>query len=399
MPQTRCQTGATTLKPSAARRAVYALSADPVTYGHLNIVERAAGLFDEVLVAIGRNPDKQYLFPLDDRLHMTRFALRHLPNVRVESFSGLLIDFAYEQCASVIVKGVRDHADFDYEKLLFDVGHSQRPGIDTYLLFADPRLRHISSGAAKALQREHGFVHDYAPLHVKQALEQRLSGQTMVGVTGGIASGKTTLCNRLAEAGKALNREVHHIDMDLLAHRALEELAEPLYKDMRQHIVVEFGPAIVERDVISRKKLGDIVFRDLDRLKQLNRMMLEPILLQLKKMLAGKRGLVLLNSALLVETELCHLCNNHIVLVQTDSDTQHRRLMARRLTRQQIRQRLNAQLTTASKRAGIEQAIAAAGFGKLWHYANPSTDEETAIRELLARLVADTHDVSSGTSV
>lgn len=384
-------------KPPSIRRAVYALSADPVTYGHLNIVERAAGLFDEVLVAIGRNPDKQYLFPLDERLHMTRLALRHLPNVRVESFAGLLVDFAYEQCAAVIVKGVRDHVDFDYEKLLFDVGHSQRPGVDTHLLFADPRLRHISSGAAKALQREYGFVHDYVPLHVKQALEQRLSGQTIVGVTGEIASGKTTLCTRLVEAGKALNRDVHHIDLDLLAHRALEELAEPVYHDMRQRIVAEFGPAIVERGVISRKKLGDIVFRDLDKLKRLNRIMLEPILLQLKKMLAGKRGLILLNSALLVETELCHLCNNHIVLVQTDSGTQHRRLVARQLTRQQIRQRLNAQLVTASKRDGIERAIAWAGFGKLWHYVNPSTDDKTAVRELLTRLLADTHDVSSGT--
>lgn len=399
MPQTRCQTGATTLKPPAVRRAVYALSADPITYGHLNIVERAAGLFDEVLVAIGRNPDKQCLFPLGERLRMTRFALRHLPNVRVERFAGLLVDFAYEQCASVIVKGVRDHIDFDYEKLLFDVGHSQRPGIDTHLLFADPRLRHISSGAAKALQREHGFVHDYVPLHVKQALEQRLSGQMIIGVTGGIASGKTTLCNRLVEAGNALNREVHHIDLDLLAHRALEELAEPVYRDMRQRTVAEFGPAILEADVISRKQLGKIVFRDLDKLKRLNRIMLEPILLQLKKMLAGKRGLVLLNSALLVETELCHLCNNHIVLVQTDSDTQYRRLMARQLTRQQIRQRLNAQLATVSKRAGIEQTIAAAGFGKLWHYANPSTDDETAVRELLARLFAETHNASSRTSV
>ena len=86
--------------------AVYAFSADPITYGHINIVERISRSFEKCIVGIGRNPLKNYLFSLDERRDLVERALAHLPNVIVKTFDGMVVDFAYEQGAKVIVKGV-----------------------------------------------------------------------------------------------------------------------------------------------------------------------------------------------------------------------------------------------------------------------------------------------------
>ena len=96
-------------------KAVYALSADPITFGHINIVERSAKIFDEVFVAIGDNPAKKYLFTKEERTKMAQISLAHLPNVQVTSFDGLLIDFAHENDISVMVRGIRNTNDMEYE--------------------------------------------------------------------------------------------------------------------------------------------------------------------------------------------------------------------------------------------------------------------------------------------
>src|SRR5512145_2022557 len=95
--------------------ALYACSADPITFGHVDVVRRIARTFERVVVGIGRNPAKRYLFELDDRLRLAREALAELPNVTVLAFRGMVVDLALEQGAGVVVKGVRNAADFDYE--------------------------------------------------------------------------------------------------------------------------------------------------------------------------------------------------------------------------------------------------------------------------------------------
>jgi len=116
-------------------RALYALSGDPITHGHLDIIQRAAKAFDQLIVAIGINQLKNYLFSLEEREEMARRSLANLKNVKVSSFTGLLVDFAYENNVDVIVKGVRSNQDFEYEHNLHLMSESQRLGIDTFLLF------------------------------------------------------------------------------------------------------------------------------------------------------------------------------------------------------------------------------------------------------------------------
>jgi pantetheine-phosphate adenylyltransferase len=92
-------------KERSMKRAIYAFSGDPITFGHIDIVERAASVFDEVVVGIGVNPEKEYTFDLEERTEMARRSLSHLSNVKVVSFKGLLVDYAYENDIHVIIKG------------------------------------------------------------------------------------------------------------------------------------------------------------------------------------------------------------------------------------------------------------------------------------------------------
>src|SRR5262249_41874630 len=182
--------------------AIYAGSFDPVTFGHLDLIERAARAFEELEVVVGSNPAKQYVFSLDERLHFLRQAIRH-PRVRARKIENqLLADYAYEAGAAVIVKGVRGIQDYDYERMMHEINLTQQRGIDTHILIGRRELNHVSSSAVKQLCRYQGLTHEYVPLLVKEALERRLNGQAILGVTGGIGCGKSFLAEQLVAAGR-----------------------------------------------------------------------------------------------------------------------------------------------------------------------------------------------------
>lgn len=125
-------------------RAVCPGSFDPITLGHFDIISRAADVFSEVVVAVGRNSTKNYLFDFDERMELCAGAVAGLPNVRVAAIEGLLVDFCREQGARVIVKGVRFGSDFDYELQMSHVNR-QLSGIETVLLPAGQEFGTISS--------------------------------------------------------------------------------------------------------------------------------------------------------------------------------------------------------------------------------------------------------------
>jgi pantetheine-phosphate adenylyltransferase len=368
--------------------AIYAFSGDPITYGHIDVIERAAKVFDEVVVGIGINPDKKYMFNLEERANMARRSLIGIPNAKVVSFEGLLVDYAYENGVSVIVKGVRNSADFDYENVLHQIGESQKLGIDTHILFARPWLSHISSSAVKAIQKEQGLIHDYVPLYVKQCLEARMSGQYIVAVTGEIGAGKSYVSKKIEELGKQKDIQVHNIELDYIGHKILGELIEPLYQQVRNNIVEEFGNNVRLPDgFIDRKALGEIVFNDPNQLDMLNDIMHNPIIVRLKRELYGKKGLVLLNVALIAESGMAYLCNNNVVLVSADEASQKRRLGERNLTLDQIETRLSTQYNYEQKKEAIELAIEKNNQGKLWTVENSDGTDETSITQTFDDIV------------
>jgi pantetheine-phosphate adenylyltransferase len=148
-------------------------SFDPVTNGHVDIIERSARHFDEVIVAVIRNPQKaQSLFSLEERKAMLSEVLGHLSNMRIAVFKGLLVDFAREQGATAIVKGLRAVSDFDYELQMAQM-NQQLTGIDTFFLSTSPQYSFLSSSLVREVARFGGDVSPMVPDLVARALKER----------------------------------------------------------------------------------------------------------------------------------------------------------------------------------------------------------------------------------
>jgi pantetheine-phosphate adenylyltransferase len=359
------------------KKALYAFSGDPITYGHIDIIERASKAFDNVIVGIGVNPDKKYMFELKKRTEMAKRSLSKFQNVDVVSFQGLLVDYAYENDINVVIKGVRNTADFDYENVLHQVGESQKLGIDTHILFARPELAHISSSTVKGIQKEHGLIHKYVPLYVKQSLEARISDQYIVGITGEIGAGKSYISQQFIAYGKRKGIEVHNIELDKIGHQILGELKHPKYNKVRQQIINTFGKHIKKYDgTIDRKSLGDIVFSNLDELDKLNKIMKTPILVRLKRELYNKKGLILFNAALIAESDMAYLCNNNVILVYADKQTQRNRIASRGLTLKQMERRLQSQFDYYDKISNLKRVINRDNQGKIWTIDNSEGKNE-----------------------
>jgi pantetheine-phosphate adenylyltransferase len=368
-------------------KAIYAFSGDPITYGHIDIILRAADVFDELVVAIGVNPDKQYLFSLEERTQLAQEALQGMPKITVTSFEGLLIDFAYEIGADVIVKGVRNPSDFEYEAGLYHLGESQELGIDTFILIARPELAHISSSAAKQIQKEQGLIHEYVPLNVKQALEAKLSQQYIVAVTGEIGAGKSYVSEQFIKLGREQDIQVHHIDLDYVTHQIYQDLPQPKYKQIRETIAQEFGPEVKNQDgSINRKLLGEIVFNDYTKLRRLNQIMEQPLLVRIRRELYGKQGLILLNAALIVEAGMTFLSNNHVCLIKTDQKSQKQRLAQRNLNDEQIQRRLDSQYTFQEKLKSLQELIKTENFGHSWVIDNSAQASQEEISDKFTQI-------------
>ncbi len=351
-------------------KSMYAFSGDPTTLGHYDVVERIANIFDEVIVGIGVNPDKKYLFSLEERTEIARKDFSPLKNVKVVSFEGLLVDYAYENNVDVIVKGVRDEKDFDYETALHEIGHSQRP-IETFLLISKPELRHVSSSAVKAIQKEHGDLTKYVTLNVKQKLEEKISGQYLVGIAGGAGSGKSYVSKKFEELGKQKNIEVHSVDLDKIGHKILGEWTEPLYVKIREQLVQEFGDKVKQPDgFINRKELGDLVFNDEQKWNKLDEIMREPMIRGFKKEIYGKKGLILVEGAIMIEKNWTYILNHNVVLVTADEQSKQKRLEKRGWNPERIKQVLDRQYTDQEKKQKLEEQIKQDNNGKLFELNN-----------------------------
>ena len=152
------------------RRAVFAGSFDPVTTGHIDIVERAAAMFDELIVCIFHNVQKEGCFPLDDRIQFLREATAHVPNARVDVFSGLLTDYMKRENARVVVRGLRSVKDFEYEENHAAMVRHLMPESDTIFLLTRPDLTFVSSSGVRELIRFRGPVQGIVPPSVERAI-------------------------------------------------------------------------------------------------------------------------------------------------------------------------------------------------------------------------------------
>jgi pantetheine-phosphate adenylyltransferase len=157
------------------RRAVCPGSFDPITCGHLDVIERVSPLFDEVVVAVGINQSKNRLFEPDERITMIREATAELPNVRVDTFTGLLVDFCKTHGIQAIVKGLRAVSDFDYELQMGQMNHSLA-NVETLFIPTNPLYSFLSSSLVKEVATYGGDVSALVPEPVARRLRAKLTG-------------------------------------------------------------------------------------------------------------------------------------------------------------------------------------------------------------------------------
>ena len=148
-------------------------SFDPVTLGHVDVVTRAAALFDEVVVAVAVNPAKQGLFSVDERRELLGTALAGLDNVRTDAFEGLVVDYCTAIGAAALVKGLRSSIDFGFEEPMAQMNRHQT-GVDSVFLITDPRYSYVSSSLVKEVARGGGDVAAFLGPEVHRRLLERL---------------------------------------------------------------------------------------------------------------------------------------------------------------------------------------------------------------------------------
>jgi len=145
------------------RIALYPGTFDPLTNGHVNLVQRGVRMFDTVVVAVAADTGKNTLFSLEERVDMVREVFQRTPNVQVEAFSGLLVDYARKRKATILLRGLRAVSDYEYEFQTSLMNHRLNPKIETVFLIADYRWLYISSTIIKTVARLHGDVRGLVP--------------------------------------------------------------------------------------------------------------------------------------------------------------------------------------------------------------------------------------------
>ncbi len=165
---------AATTRKGSPRRAVCPGSFDPITMGHLDVIERAAALFEEVVVAVVHNPDKQGTFSAEERVELIEKSVAHLPNVRAQAFGNrLVVDVCAELDAGVMVKGLRDGTDFSYELPMAQM-NTEMTGVETLFIAATPAVAHYSSSLIRVCAQHGADVSGMVPPPVLAPLVQRL---------------------------------------------------------------------------------------------------------------------------------------------------------------------------------------------------------------------------------
>ncbi|MBP6962807.1 MAG: pantetheine-phosphate adenylyltransferase [Armatimonadetes bacterium] len=166
------------------KRAIYPGSFDPVTNGHLDIVQRAASVFDEVIVAVALNLDKDAMFSIEERMEMLGRACADIPGVRIDSFTGLLVQYAQEHQANVIVKGLRALSDFEFEFEMALMNRRLDRDIETVFMMTNAEYSYLSSSIVKEVALLGGSVEGLVPKIVEERLSAKL-GSSSHGLKAG----------------------------------------------------------------------------------------------------------------------------------------------------------------------------------------------------------------------
>ena len=157
------------------KKIIYPGTFDPITNGHLDIAERAAGLFDHVILAIANHPKKNSLFTVEERIDLVQASIEHLDNVSVSSTDALIVRFAKENEATALIRGLRSISDFEYEFQMALMNRSLAPEISTVFMMPDERYMHLNSTVVKEIAALEGDISAFVPAIVEAQLKSKLN--------------------------------------------------------------------------------------------------------------------------------------------------------------------------------------------------------------------------------
>ena len=345
-----------------------------------------------IVVGVNEEKESSYTFSTEEKVFLIEQSIpaEYVERVKVIPYSGIIANLFYEQNINMFVKGARDSKDFESESWIAEV-NSKFAGSPPTLIIpqTNPALLKVSSSNLKNFINFGLDAKDFAPALTREALQMRMKDRLMIGVTGGIASGKTTLAKALQkfseENGASEDIPIYHISLDELGKIVYSNDPTPRFLTIREQVDKEFGGNLLREDgSIDTHKLGNIAFSSKRKLDKLVGIMLDPILYLLRRKLdeLGK-GIFLIEGANLIEGGMTHLVNENIILVQVDKEIQRERMAERGLNKKQIKRRFGFQFGNKER---TEEIIARQQkeFDRLFIKIDGS--KETDIKEIYKKL-------------
>ncbi len=351
--------------------AVFTGSLDPFQDGHKSTVISFLKLNPKAFlyIVIGINEDKKnsYTFSTEEKIFLIEQTIpkKYMKRIRIVPYSKVIADYLYEQNIHMFIKGARDQKDFEYESWIASV-NTMFSGSPTTIIIpqTDQDLVNVSSSNFKQFIKLGINIKKFAPALTREAMQIRINKQFLVGATGGIASGKTTIAGeieKLSKENKNGNIPTHHISLDDLGKKIYSGDLTPKFLDIRKQVAKRFKKEVIKRfgknaslmkedTSIDSYMLGSIAFSSKENLKELTDMVIEPILYLLRKKLEELgEGIFLIESANLIEQNLTHLVNENIIMFETEKKIQESRMRAKGYSEDQIARRIGFQLSSKEK--------------------------------------------------
>ena len=357
-------------------KCLFAGSFDPVTKGHIDIINRISLMYEAVYVGVSVNPSKLSMFTTEERITFIKNQIS-AKNVFPLVIHGLVSEFAYANSIDVLVRGMRNSSEFDPEFTMATLNRDIT-GVETIFIPATRCMEGVSSSTVKSIAKERGDISKYVSTQVKHHVEFAY-GMTCIGVVGNSGCGKSSLVNHLVNEINSdelttgypqFNMTAYRIDLDSIAHEVYTS-NEPYAIDARRKLYDTFGVTVVSRMLkVDRKNLANLVFNDPESLNMLNDVMRVPI----KHMLYRKlreipfNSLVFIDGALIAEQGFLNFCNNNVINLRCDRDISIKRIMKRDLiVADKAAMRIDSQLGDSERVKLINNQIAVDDYGSLFN--------------------------------
>ncbi len=372
-------------------KAIFPLSADPITKGHLSLIKRSLSITKKLFIVILNNKTKKPLFSLLERKSLLEKCSLDFSRISIIAEDTMLVDIAKRVGVKVIIRGIRTPFDIQNEMDFNHVYLKQNPELEFIYFLAKTEFKNISSSLAKSLLSRGGNVKEYFSLPVKKALEEKVLGQYRLIVTGVIASGKTLIVKKIIQNLKAQNINALEIDFDKIVKEIYEKINNPNYKKYKKKLLEYFFPHSASAINLTQEMIKKKVFNgDLQKNLEFLQNTLNPIIHQLyQEKIKNQKGIIFLNAPLGAEYDMLGEGNNQVFFIEVSLEKQKKYLQARepKITNELLHKKIKAAKTNQKKRKIIDKIITRDKYGSVITYKNNFPLDEKKVKSLAEKII------------